>query len=282
MKAPRIITSQYDVPSTSEKTLEKVESVCGRFSKTADIILLPEYCAGTLKDIKAGLDAFTEVKKVAKKFRTHLAGAIIRKEKDKLYNVGFLISDMGESLLEHKKIYLAPPEYEQDGISHGVTLKVAPSKFGEVAMLICKDTFNKYSEDLFLALREKKPDIVLVPTWSLFWEERDTMDYIRNSLVRGCYLVNAYFFVSGNLNKETGSFGHAMIIDPKHGLIKEGSRNKEEYLTGKVDFNLLEKVRVFDERWQPKKRLKFKAEFCSVEGFSRWGKSETSKNKSYK
>lgn len=260
MKEPTINVCQYSIPDTSRETLEKIEEICQRYSEKSDIVLLPEYCAGITKDIKKGFSALEEIKKIAKKYCIHLAGAVIRKENSKLFNVGFLISDEGESLLEYKKTYLAPPEYEQDGISAGNTLRIATTKFGKTAMLICKDTFNKYSEDLYLALRDKQPDIVLVPTWSLLWEERNTIDYIRNSLVRGSYLTNAYFFVSGNLNKETKSFGHSMIINPLEGLVKEGSRDKEEYLTEKVSFNLLRKVRNFEEWWQPKERLNFTVE----------------------
>lgn len=256
-KEPTITVCQYSVPGASKETLEKIEEICQRYSAKSDIVLLPEYCAGTTEDIKKGFNAFEEVKELAKKYRIHLSGAVIRKEDSRLYNVGFLISDEGKPILEYKKIYLAPPEYEQDGISTGRTLRIATTKFGKTSVLICKDTFNKYSEGLFLALRDVQSDIVLVPTWSLFWEERNTIDYIRNSLIRGSYLTNAYFFVSGNLNEETGSFGHSMVINPRDGLIREGGRDKEEFLTERVSFGLLKRVRSFDQRWQPKKRLKF-------------------------
>jgi len=188
---------------------------------------------------------------ISKENELHLATSFYKKEKGKFFNQGYLISPTGEIIVSHKKIYLAPPERDNDGISSGKVISVSESPIGNVGMLICKDGFNKYSHLLYERFNQLQTTIICIPVWSLGTFEPDTQEYIKAHFVYGSFTSRAFVLASGNLNSSTKSFGRALIVSPIQGVLAEGSTDREELLTRELDLTEPEKARKFDSFWQP-------------------------------
>ena len=196
-----------------------------------------------------------ELKKISKNYNLSIATSLYTKEENKYFNQGYVVSDNGEVLNKHRKIYLAPPERDKDGISGGQELNVSKTDFGTIGMLICKDGFNRYSHFLYEQLGNKGSEIICVPTWSLTWDELNTQEYIKSMFVYGAFISRSFVLVSGNLNKETKSFGRSLIISPVKGVLQEGSQDNEELLVQEIELDEVTKSREFDNWWQPKEKI---------------------------
>ncbi len=254
----KVAVSQYSVPQNHKDAFQKAFSIVTEASKQkVDLIVLPETALGMLADVKRiSISYFDDVKKIAKKNRVSIATSFYNKgDNNKIYNVGVLVDRNGNLTFTYKKIYLAPPERDIDKISPGNKLKTALTPLGKIGMLICKDGFTKYSHFLYLKYGKLHTDIIVVPTWSLGTFKINTEEYIKTSITYGAFLSRCYILVAGNTNKETKSFGQSMIIDPIDGIIKIGSRSKEELLIKTIDINKIKLAREFDKKWQPKKRV---------------------------
>ncbi|MFC1790371.1 carbon-nitrogen hydrolase family protein [Patescibacteria group bacterium] len=256
-KRIKVAVAQYEVPGSTKDSIKKLNQVASLAEKKeAKLLVAPETAIGMLGDVKSsGRDCLPDLQEAARKNNINIATSFYIKEKDKFYNQGYIVSNSGEVINSHRKIYLAPPEREQDGISPGKKLTVSKSRLGNLAMLICKDGFNKYSHFLYKKLGQQKTDIVCLPTWSLGMFKPSTQEYIKALFVYGAFTSRAFVLVSGNLNKETKSFGRSLIVSPIKGVLKEGSSDKEELLVQDLDLNEPKRARRFDSWWQPKKRV---------------------------
>ena len=87
-------------------------------------------------------------------------------------------------------------------------------------------------------------------------------------MIAECSWSDIYICLSGNVQNEITTkggetlkaFGHAMIICPLRGVLKEGSEDKEEILYKTLEPKYLKEIRDYDKIWQPKDRLEFKIE----------------------
>lgn len=253
----KVAVVQYDVPDTHEKCLNKMEEIL-KYVKKKDVklIVFPETALSFLANVKKYSENTTPILvDLAKKYQIHLSLSIYKKEKDKFVNQGLLISDSGDILIKQNKIYLAPPERDNDGITSGNDIKVSNSNIGNLGMLICKDSFNKYSHFIYEKFNDLKVNVITIPTWSLGIFPVINEFYVQGLITYGSFISRAFVLVSGNLNKETKSFGKAMIVDPELGVIAMGSNNKEEILIKEIDISRTDKLREFDTKWQAEKRV---------------------------
>jgi predicted amidohydrolase len=255
----KVGVAQYDVPESVEDSVSKLDEVVKKASaNSVKLLVAPETAIGMLGDVKtAGTDYLPQLKDICKRNSVTLATSFYHKEDGKFYNQGYIVSDNGDVFHSYRKIYLAPPEKEQDGISSGKKFIVSRTSLGKLGMMICKDGFNKYSHYLYQQLFDQEADITCIPTWSLGWKEMDIQEYIRSIYVYGAFISRSFFLVAGNLNKSTSSFGKSLIISPVRGILKEGSSDREEILIEEIDTNDVKRAREFDSWWQPKKQCFF-------------------------
>lgn len=252
----KVAVLQYDVPYNTEESIQALEEMLAKAEwMGAKLVVAPETAIGNFKEVKEKSDNYLpRVKELVKKYQLYFSSSFYQNNKKKIFNQGYLFNPEGETVLEYKKIYPAKTEID-DGVSSGSKLDMADTPIGKVGMLICKDGFNRYSHFLYEKFYELQTDIVCIPTWSISWKEISTVEYIKHMFVYGSCLSRSYILVAGNTNRNTGSFGRSLIINPITGVIKEGSTDKKEILITDVDLNDVENARKFDSWWQPKKRL---------------------------
>jgi predicted amidohydrolase len=255
-----VAVAQYDVPESVQDSIKKLGEVAkSAVSQNAKLLVAPETAIGMLGDVKsASTDYLPELQRIAKENGITIATSFYTKNVEKFFNQGYIVSGSGEVLLKHRKIYLAPLEVENDGISAGNELSVAGSELGKLGMVICKDGFNKYSHFLYQRLADLNTEVIAVPTWSIGWKKAlgvDNSEYVKAMYVYGAFLSRAYVLVAGNLNKSTESFGKSLIVSPIRGVLQEGSRDKEGLLIQEINLEEVKKVREFDSWWQPKEKI---------------------------
>lgn len=249
--------AQYDVPERVVDSTAKLDDVAARAAgRRAELLVVPETAIGELANTKTtAADHLPDVQKIARQRGIAIAVSFYSKDTDRYFNQGYIVSRTGTVVHAHRKIYLAPPERDQDGISPGNDVSVSTSELGRVGMLICKDGFNRYAHFLYDKLYTLGAEVICVPTWSISWPGHDTEEYIKALYTYGAFASRAYVLVAGNLNQETNSFGRSLVVSPLRGVLQEGSRDKEELLLQTVDLHEVEQARQFDMQWQPPTRL---------------------------
>lgn len=256
----RVAVLQYEVPDGVENEVNKLQEMIAQASWSgAKLVVAPETALGELAKVKEdGIDRKSEMIKLAKDNHVYLCTSYYSKEKDKIYNQGYIVDDSGKVILKHKKIYLAPPEQEEK-VSPGDSIQVVETKIGRLGMLLCKDGFTKYSHFLYQKFNDLGAEIICAPTWSIGWKNTVGNDeYVKALFTYGSFISRAYVLMSGNLNKSTESFGRSLIISPVTGVLKEGSRDKKEILSEEIDLDEVKRIKEFDSWWQPKKKVELK------------------------
>lgn len=253
----KVAVLQYDCPEDVENSILKLNDMVSKASKLgAKLVVAPETSIGMLGDVKTvGTDYLPDLKRIAKENNVFLSTSFYRKENEKIFNQGFVIDSSGNEVLQHKKIYLAPPEREQN-INSGDNLEIVETEIGKIGMLICKDGFTKYSHFMYQKFNDLGVDIICAPTWSIGWKNSIGIDeYVKSLYTYGALISRSYVLMSGNLNKSTESFGRSLIISPITGVMQEGSIDKEEILLQEIDLSEVKRIREFDSWWQPKNKI---------------------------
>ncbi len=131
-----------------------------------DIVVFPETCILGWVNPDAHQMAFPipgadskRLGELAKKHGIYLCIGLAEKEDDQLFDSVILLDDRGKVLLKHRKINVLT-ELMTPSYSIGETVEVVNTPFGTVGLLICADTFQ---EDLLENMKQKKPDLLLVP-----------------------------------------------------------------------------------------------------------------------
>lgn len=253
----KVAVLQYDCPEDVENSIIKLNEIVSKASKLgAKLIVAPETSIGMLGDVKTvGTDYLPELKRIAKENNIFLSTSFYRKENDQVFNQGYVINSSGQEILKHKKVYLAPPERDQN-ISSGDNLEVVETEIGRIGMLICKDGFTKYSHFMYQKLNDFGVDILCAPTWSIGRKNTVGVDeYVKALYTYGAFISRSYVLMAGNINKSTESFGRSLIISPVTGVMQEGSVDKEEILIQEIDLSEVKRIREFDLWWQPRNKI---------------------------
>lgn len=254
----KVAVLQYECPEDVDNSIKKLDEMVFKASQSgARLVVAPETSIGMLGDVKTlGTDYLPELIKIAKKHKVFLSTSFYKKENNEIFNQGYIISDEVEVVLEHKKVYLAPPEKDEQKITSGNNITSKLTKIGKLGMLICKDGFTKYSHFMYEKFNELGTEIICAPTWSIGWKNTVGNDeYVKGLYTYGAFISRSYVLMAGNLNKSTESFGRSLIISPVTGVLQEGSTDKEEILIQEIDLDEVKRIREFDSWWQLEKRI---------------------------
>jgi len=249
----KIAVAQYDIFQETEDNLKVIKRLIRRCKNSdVELLVLPEDGIAKPEIVERGYDVLKVISSLVKESKMYIAGANFYKEQDgQLCKIGFLFNPDGEMIAEHKKICLPPTEVTL-GLVPGNLIKVYDTPLGRVAILICKDTYNRYSSWLFQDLRKKGVEIIIIPASSLDVNSRSLSLY-RETLISNCYLTDAYFLVSGTVGNlvKYSCFGHALVICPRRGVLTEGTRYNEDLLICEIDSDNLKWIKDYDQKWQP-------------------------------
>jgi predicted amidohydrolase len=213
-------------------------------SMSVDIVGLPEDCIASYEEVNGGYEALPFLSSIAKENSVYLFGASGVKEDDGVHNRGFLFDKVGNLIGTHDKMILTPLEITV-GIVPGKALEVFDTEFGRVAILVCFESFYRYSAWFFNELKKAGVEIILIPSYSLNMSERSIGNWV-DSLHALAKWFEIYILAPGTIGQNVTpypSFGHALIISPKRGILKEGSFDKEEILIDTLDVNSLEEIK---------------------------------------
>jgi len=251
----RVAVVQAKVPkSKGEGEAQIIRLVKETMKEPVDMIGLPEDCVASYDDIKSGYKALDFLSSVARQNNVYLFGATGVMENDGMHNRGFLFDRQGKLIGYHDKVILTPPE-EKDGLIAGKTLEVFDTEFGKLAILVCKDSFHRYSAWFFDKLRKSGVDVILIPSYSLNISKRSVELWV-DSLKALAKWFDVYIIAPGTIGPNATdypSFGHALIICPNRVILAEGSFDKEEILRATLDVKSLEEIRnTYGSLWQPK------------------------------
>lgn len=178
-----LVQFEVKIHQALNQTLKRVEDFIKlAFKNKCYLICFPEdFLFGPFdyyskKEIVKILDQYQKIinffSQKAKKYQLSIiAGTIIRKIRNKLYNTCFVFNQKGEIIYNHNKQKLIPFGFEGKNLKPGKniikTFGIGGIKFG---ILICRELF--YSQS-FQKLRKQGVEIIFIPS---FWSKRSS-DY---------------------------------------------------------------------------------------------------------
>lgn len=253
----KFAVAQTNIKLNPEINLESVSRMSKKAKKAgANLVLFPEYfisgpklttrermvsLLGSKLKYKFfdSLPLIERVKEIAKLHQIYIVGSHPEVEGKTLYNTAYLISDKGEIVGEHRKIYLKPVEAEA-GFSPGVARKTFNTPFGKVALAICNDCFKVESIELMKEFKKRGAQYILVPIFSLALTP-NSLFAIKSRLSVHCFWNNFFILGASSVGKTTPtrSLGHSLIICPVRGILKEGNGKNEQLLVETLDTNIL-------------------------------------------
>jgi predicted amidohydrolase len=96
---------------------------------------------------------------LARKYKVYICIGLDEKAGEHLFDSAVLIDDNGNILLNHRKINVLP-ELMDPPYSVGDGVQVVKTRFGNIGVMICADSFM---ENLLDSMKAKKPDLLLIP-----------------------------------------------------------------------------------------------------------------------
>ena len=97
--------------------------------------------------------------KLAKDNNIFISLGLAEKKGEKLYDSVILIDNKGNIILKHRKINIVT-ELMSPPYTLGSDIKTVDTRFGEIGLLICADSFK---EEILNEMKELKPDLMLIP-----------------------------------------------------------------------------------------------------------------------
>lgn len=219
-----------------ETNLKKVEHYI-KFNKdkNLDLVIVPEFFTTSIayKDTpedENGGKVIKTMQRLAKEYNTNIvAGSIVRKIGDRLYNSTFAINRIGEIIEVYDKIHLYNYMGGTEGqrITAGTEMKIAHFDFSKVGLTICYDM--RYP--VFInEMMKKGVQIIAMPTaWLVpneVYNEEETRKYAQEMFISMCRTRaydNALFLIVSNQTKQISDafcgIGNSMIISPTSQVI---------------------------------------------------------------
>ncbi len=228
--------------------------------KNLDLVIMPEFFSTNIEYQKEpedenGGETIKFVQNLAKKYNTNIiAGTVVRKIKDKMYNTSFAINRNGEIIAKYDKIHLFNYMGGNEGcnITAGNKIVTADFDFAKVGMAICFDIryplhFNK--------LIKENVDIIVLPTcWIVtdeIYKDENTLKYAQDmwvTLNRTRAYDNMVYFIVSNQTKECGNkmyaIGTSMIISPTAEILAK-AENKECALYADIEIENVKYLKSF-------------------------------------
>ena len=229
--------------------LEKVENIIKNNSdKKLDLIVMPEFFSTNIDYLEEpesenGGEVINFIQKLAKKYNTNIiAGSVVRKKDEKLYNTSFAINRQGEIIEKYDKVhlfnYLGGTEGQR--ITSGNEMKTVQFDFAKVGLIICFDV--RYPLFINKIAREDVSIIVMPTAWLVpkeVYGNPQSLKYAQDMFVSMCRVRaydNSVFWVVSNLvsGKEWLGIGNSMIISPTAEVIAN-AENDEIAIYAQID-----------------------------------------------
>lgn len=243
-----------------EANLKKVEDLIKPYAdKQLDLILIPEFFSTGIchkaminePENEAGGLAIETVANLAKQYNSNiLAGSVIEKSNDKLYNTCFAINRSGQTIAKYRKIhlfnYLGGTEGER--ITAGNQPVVVDFDFAKVGLNICFDIrYPLHARKLL----QMGAEIMVCPTaWaylnSASDEEKETTKQVWQALNVARAAENLVYFLSADMCGKVDSFlsasGHSMIVSPL-GTVLQNAQDEEKAIYAQIDLQIVRELK---------------------------------------
>lgn len=241
-----------------EINLKKVEHYIKKNSgKKLDLVVLPEFFSTGIDhesflnfpEHENGGDTIKTVCEFAKKYNTNIvAGTVIERVNDKLYNTSFAINRNGEIVDKYRKIHLF--NYmggtEGDRITPGDRLVVVDFDFGKVGLAICFDM--RYPLH-YKKLAQMGAEIIVLPTaWIVPNEVYDDVEACRfaqgtwDAMNKTRAYDNLVYVVScnqcGKATDTMSGLGYSMIVAPTSQVLAN-AKDEQGTVYADVDLELV-------------------------------------------
>ena len=227
--------------------LRKVEHYLNKNSnKNLDLVVLPEFFSTGIHhesflnspEDEAGGNTINVIKSFAKKYNTNIvAGSVIEKCNDKLYNTTFVINRQGEIVAKYRKIHLY--NYmggtEGDRITAGNEEVVVKLDFATIGLGICYDI--RYPLH-YKKLAKMGAEIIVLPTaWIIpteIYRDRESLAFAQDtwlSINKTRAYDNLVYLVSCNQTKEINdnisALGNSVIVAPTSQILANAKYDQD-------------------------------------------------------
>jgi len=214
--------------------LKKIEHFIDKNAdKKLDLVIMPEFfTTGAYHDefLNSPVDdnggyPVEFIQKLAKKYNTNIiAGTVIEKSQDKLYNTSFAIDRTGKTIAKYRKIHLFNYLGGTEGklITPGTDEVIADFDFGKVGMEVCFDI--RYPLQIKNLVKAGAQIVVLPTAWLVpdeIYNNPQTLEYAKEMWIamnRMRAYDNGVYFVSSNQTGQPqtgwGAIGTSLIISP--------------------------------------------------------------------
>lgn len=232
--------------------LTKVEEILqGYCDKNLDLVLVPEFFTTGIHhqsmieepEDENGGKPIEFMQNLAKRYNTNIiAGSVIEKSGENLYNTSFVINRDGEIVDKYRKIHLF--NYfggtEGERITAGREEKVVELDFAKVGLSICFDI--RYPMH-YRKLLQKGAEIIVCPTaWCALHKEKELMinNWKSLNIARACeslvYIVSSNG--TGTINNMITNTGNSMIVSPLGNILAD-AKEDECGIFAKIDLGLV-------------------------------------------
>lgn len=261
-----ILCLQFN-PKIGDKAynLNKVEQlISANADKNIDLILLPEFFSTGIDhnsflnspEDENGGDTIKKVKFIAMKYSVNIiAGSVIEKFDNKLYNSSFAINRTGKTVAKYRKIHLFNYNGGTEGqrITAGSELKIAEFDFGKVGLNICYDFRYPLMQKNLVKMGA---ELLVCPTaWcipnknyetpKLLEKERKIWESLNTIRAYDNLVFSASCNQIGRANDKVSNIGCSMIVSPL-GEVIANAKTDECSVFADID---LEQVKIYRKNY---------------------------------
>lgn len=223
-----------------------------------DLVVVPEFFATSTDYVnhvvdENGGEILDTVKKLAKHYHTNfIAGSIVRKVGNKLYNSSFALNRNGEVIGIYDKIHLFNYFGGQECTKStpGSKICCVDFDFGKTGIAICFDIRYPLQFRDMMKLGVK---MIVLPTAWIFPKDQledpafrqDCVDIWRAMAKTRAYDNEVYFVVcnqTGVISPVMEGLGNSMVVSP-YGKIEESLDTEEDVIKAYIDFNKVDIAR---------------------------------------
>ena len=230
-----------------EENVSAIEERIGRLAARAELVLFPElFTTGyrrdgmdhaSLAEAIPGGPTFSRLAEAARSARLSLAGTMLERDGDRVYDTAIVISPAGELVARYRKTHLYPAELPY--FSRGDELVVAKLANGvSVGLAIC---FEHAFPEIFTALALGGAGLILIPS-----AVPRGYEYLLDLRTRARAQDNQVYVAAANLvgfDGETEWCGRSAVVDPRGTVIAQAGDDGEAEISATIDPSLIERER---------------------------------------